>query len=86
LDILDNLSDGVREAVLNIEPPEGVDHSYRLPESILRYSRNLQEAADVIAASMAILHEANAIVLEWRDRLAALQPARESKPVHTRLR
>jgi len=73
LSVLDRVSDGVQEAVLNIEPPGGRHRTWRLPTGILRYSRTLQEADDTIAKSMELLNEANEIVLRWRDQLVELQ-------------
>jgi hypothetical protein len=72
LSMLDPLSDGVQEAILNIEPVEGDDYHYSLPQSSIQYSRSLAEAQKNIKLSHVYAGEANQIVVQWRDKLQAL--------------
>lgn len=69
--VLDELTDGVNEAVLNIEPPVE-KHNWTIPPEAARYSKSADEARDAIAQSVTFVTEGNEIVLQWRDGLATL--------------
>lgn len=78
LTMLSPLADGVREAILNIEPPRGESFAYGLPKD-LSYSKSLQEADRATDDSRIYISEANEIVLKWRDELAALESGTDNR-------
>lgn len=68
--LLDPLRDGVSEAMLNIETSK--ETTYSIPNEMAEFSNHLRDARSHIDASKSFVGEANAIVIEWRDKLNAL--------------
>jgi len=69
--LLDDLRDGISEAMISIRGSNsGTGWSYE--EHATQYSTKLRKAVQNLDESQHFVTEANAIVLQWHDRIAAL--------------
>ncbi|MEB0285498.1 toll/interleukin-1 receptor domain-containing protein [Cryobacterium sp. 10S3] len=69
--LLNSLRDGVNEAYLNIEPPTGRS-GFGFPSGVVDRNKHLTDADAALRAATTFVMEGNAIVLEWREKLMAL--------------
>lgn len=69
---LDFLRDGMNEAYLNIEPPDGRHNDYGIPAHLVDLNKHLAESDRNIVESYAFVKEGNEIVLAWRELLLKL--------------
>ncbi|WP_167043157.1 toll/interleukin-1 receptor domain-containing protein [Salinibacterium sp. ZJ454] len=71
--LLDALRDGVNEAFLNIEPPEGQEKGFRgLGADLMGQNRHLDDAERALRKSYTFVAEGNDLVMQWREQLIAL--------------